>query len=758
MRTRTVRRGIRTFAVLAALTLVAAACSDDTAAPPSSGRGGEVVALGGAPVLLQSGRSCDAVLEDFQAFAPDVLGDQLGFRDVGDDMAVEDEAAATTSAGATADRAEAAPAAGTAAGGDGASSDTNTQEEGIDEPDVVENDGEFVYVVDQEELVILDGATAQVVSRTRLASYGTQLLLQGDRLLAISGGGYGIMPMPGVAIDDVAVDPAVSGPVDGAASSGAGVSGEPGQTEPVEPTETTEPATTEPAEPTTTEPDEPTTTVVTPEEEPAEPSPLPTEPEPRPVEPEPVPLPEPLPTDPIPTEPPSFSPGTVIQLFDVSDPSAPTVVQTTEIEGSHVSTRVVGGVARVIVTSWPDAQPLYDEVAVELERGAGRADIDAAVSDSVAGTEIGDWLPAFRTTIAEDGEVSSDEGQLVACEDVFMPEVNAGIAETSVLRVDFTDGFDPAATTTVVAEAGTVYASTSTLYLATNRYVPVEDQGRIVDEDFTTALHAFDLSGDGAAAHLGGGEIPGHVLNQYSLSEHEGHLRVATTEGAPWSGTEQSQSGVRVLRLQDSALVEVGAVTGLGVTETIQSVRFMGPVGYVVTFRQTDPLYVIDLSDPTAPAAVGELKIPGFSSYLHPAGDGRLVGIGRDATLEGQDQGLLVSLFDVSDPTAPTQLQTWTERDAWSQAGNDPKAFLWWAPESAVVVPIERYGVQTQQVGMVVLDVGDAGITERATVAVEGRYPSRALVVQGRLWSLFDGGVVVSDFANPAQGAFTGFR
>ncbi|HEU5084820.1 MAG TPA: beta-propeller domain-containing protein [Acidimicrobiales bacterium] len=757
MRTRSVRRGIRTFAVLATLAVAAAACSDETAAPPSSGGArGDVVALGGAPVLLQSGRSCDAVLEDFQAFAPAVLGDQLGFGAMGDDVAVaEDEAAATTAAGAAADRADAAPTAGEDSVGDGSSSDTNTQEEGIDEPDVVENDGDFVYVVDQEELVILDGATAQVVSRTRLASYGTQLLLQGDRLLAISGGGYSIMPMPGVAVEDVAVDPAVSEPADGVASSGAGVSGEPGQVEPAP--DTTEPA--EPAEPTTTvAPEEGPTTTVAPEEEPAEPEPLPTEPEPRPIEPEPVPLPEPLPTDPIPTEPPSFNPGTIIQLIDVSDRSAPAVVQTTEIEGSHVSTRVVGGVARVIVTSWPDAQPLYEDVAVALAPGAERAEIDAAVSEGVAATEIGDWLPAFRTTTADDGEVSSDEGQLVACEDVFMPEVNAGIAETSVLRVDFSDGFDPADTTTVVAEAGTVYASTSTLYLATNRYVPVEDQGRIVDEDFTTALHAFDLSGDGAAAHLGGGEIPGHVLNQYSLSEHEGHLRVATTEGAPWSGTEQSQSGVRVLRLQDGALVEVGAVTGLGLTETIQSVRFMGPVGYVVTFRQTDPLYVIDLSDPAAPAAVGELKIPGFSSYLHPVGEGRLVGIGRDATLEGQDQGLLVSLFDVSDPTAPTQLQTWTERDAWSQAGNDPKAFLWWAPESTVVVPIERYSEQSQQVGMLVLDVGDGGITERATVSVEGRYPSRALVVQGRLWSLFDGGVAVSDFANPAQGTFTAFR
>lgn len=688
MRTRHAHRGIRTFAVLAAVTVAATACSTDGGSPPTSGGQAFQGLRGAAPVALQSDRSCGDVLDDFQSFAPAVLSDQMfgfaeggaatasaGFEDVGDDMAAD----------AGAERA-AAPDEAQLEAADGSSSDTNTQEAGIDEPDVVENDGEFVYVVDhgpdQAHLVILDGATAEVLSRTPLASYGAQLLLQGDRMLVVTSGGYGY-PMPMPVEDGAASDPA---------------------------------------------PDE-----------------------------------EPIPVDPfpMPTEPPGFSAGTVLQLLDVSDRRAPQVVQTTEIEGHHVSTRVVDGVARVVVSSYPDAQPLLEGASLRLGDAGGQDSVRAAMEAGIADTTIDDWLPAFRTTVADAGEVASrtsTEGSLVTCEDVFVPEVNAGIAQTSVLRVDFADGFDPADTTTVVAEAGTVYASTSTLYVAANTYVPLQEQGRIVGEDFSTALHAFDLRGEGPAAHLGAGEIPGHLLNQYSLSEHDGYLRAATTEGAPWGGGEDSQSGVRVLQLDGGALVEVGAVTGLGVTETIQSVRFMGPVGYVVTFRQTDPLYVIDLSDPSAPRAVGELKIPGFSSYLHPVGEGRLVGIGRDADLDGRDQGLLVSLFDVADPTAPAQLQTWTEREAWSIAGDDPKAFLHWAPESAVIVPLERFGSGSVESGIVVLDVADSGITERALVTAEGRYPSRALVVQGKLWSLFDGGVVVSDFANPAQGAFTGFR
>jgi len=479
------------------------------------------------------------------------------------------------------------------------------------------------------------------------------------------------------------------------------------------------------------------------------------EPEPEPApEPEPVPLPEPLPS---PIDPPSFQPGTVLQLLDVSDPAAPQVVQTTELEGNVVTARVVDGVARVVLSTWPDVQPMLDDVAVQGGAEVGRA----AIAESVGDTGIGDWLPAFRTTVADDAP--AEEAELVACEDVLMPEVNAGLAQTSILRVDFEDGFDPADTTTVVAEATAVYASTERLYVAANRWAPPTEDPMAAGAG-TTAVHAFDLTGDGAAAHLGAGEVPGHVLNQYSLSEHEGHLRIATTEMG--DDEQPSSSAVRVLRLDGDGLEEVGAVTGLGLTETIQSVRFMGPVGYVVTFRQTDPLYVIDLADPSAPRAVGELKIPGFSSYLHPVGEGRLVGIGRDADDEGRDRGLLVSLFDVSDPTKPTQLQTWTRPDAWSQAGGDPKAFLWWAPESSVVVPYEGFsggfderGVPGEQVlGMAVLEVGDDGIEQRALVRAEGRYPSRAVVVDDRLWSLFDGGVVVSDFADPAAGTFSPYR
>ena len=142
--------------------------------------------------------------------------------------------------------------------------------------------------------------------------------------------------------------------------------------------------------------------------------------------------------------------------------------------------------------------------------------------------------------------------------------------------------------------------------------------------------------------------MPGDLLNQFSLSEHDGALRAATTED---SGAT-TQSHVTVLETRGGRLEKIGQVSGLGQGERIYAVRFIEDRGYVVTFRQTDPLYTLDLADPAHPRVRGELKILGYSSYLHPVGEHELLGIGQDATAEGIRQGTQLSLFDVADPAA----------------------------------------------------------------------------------------------------------
>jgi uncharacterized secreted protein with C-terminal beta-propeller domain len=145
-----------------------------------------------------------------------------------------------------------------------------------------------------------------------------------------------------------------------------------------------------------------------------------------------------------------------------------------------------------------------------------------------------------------------------------------------------------------------------------------------------------------------------------------------------------------MLREIGDGLVRVGMIDGLGKTEQIYSVRFMGDVAYVVTFRQTDPLYTVDLSDPRSPRLLGELKIPGYSAYLHPVADGRLLGIGQDATDEGMVQGSQVSLFDVSDLANPVRLDTHTlSEGTTSQVEYDHHAFLYW--EGLAMIPVQQW-------------------------------------------------------------------
>ena len=156
-----------------------------------------------------------------------------------------------------------------------------------------------------------------------------------------------------------------------------------------------------------------------------------------------------------------------------------------------------------------------------------------------------------------------------------------------------------------------------------------------------------------------------------------------------------SAGRLAVLRPADDGMLrEVGHLDDLGVDEQVKAVRFLGDRAYVVTFRQTDPLFAVDLTDDTAPRLLGELKIPGFSEYLHPIGDGRLLGIGSDAdATTGRVTGFKASLFDVTDPTAPKELDALVAPDMTSPVGQDPHTFTWDPTRSQAIVPVMSYGV-----------------------------------------------------------------
>jgi uncharacterized secreted protein with C-terminal beta-propeller domain len=263
-----------------------------------------------------------------------------------------------------------------------------------------------------------------------------------------------------------------------------------------------------------------------------------------------------------------------------------------------------------------------------------------------------------------------------------------------------------------------------------------------------TLVHAFSLSGT-SADYEASGAVDGWLLNQYSMSALDGNLRVATTEDVNEFGSASSSS-VRILQRDGTKLVESGAVTGLGRGERIYAVRFVGSLAYVVTFHQTDPLYVIDLSDVSHPVQVGELKIPGYSSYLHPIDDGLLLGIGQAASAEGMVRGTKLSLFDVHDPATPKELATVDLGFGQSAAEYDPHAFLWWPQTRQVVVPVMDYNsMNSPGPSAQVIAVGTDSLTDQGRVMpepnVNGGTPIvRSLVVAGELVTVSYTGVQIS--------------
>lgn len=402
---------------------------------------------------------------------------------------------------------------------------------------------------------------------------------------------------------------------------------------------------------------------------------------------------------------------TRVTTIDLAD--QPTVTELIEMEGRYLSARAIDGTARVVLTARPDDLPfLYpqnqsgEKQATEANRGV--------VNDST----VEQWVPDYQRRNA--GGTVLDEGQLVPCERIHRPEAFAGFEMLTVVGFDLSDdSLTPVDTTGVLASGETVYSSTEAMYVATNRWFdafPVEPGNDIaIEESYSTSLHKFSLGDNGTAEYQASGSVKGHLLNQFSLDEFDGHLRVATTKGSPWGSGEDSESFITVFEQDGGNLTEVGSVGGLGRGEQIFSVRFLDDVAYVVTFRQVDPFYVVDLSSPTDPTVVGELKIPGFSSYLHPIGENLVLGVGQDADEDGRTRGAKVSLFDVSDRSNPVELSVWTGgSNSYTDAEWDHRAFTYWGPQNLAILPLSSWTDQFW--GAVVLEVSADGITERGRV------------------------------------------
>ncbi|MEW6221948.1 MAG: beta-propeller domain-containing protein [Candidatus Hadarchaeota archaeon] len=363
---------------------------------------------------------------------------------------------------------------------------------------------------------------------------------------------------------------------------------------------------------------------------------------------------------------------TIIRIYNISDRENPVLIEKIELSGTYFDSRMIGGYIYV-VTNMP---AMLDENDVVILPAIS----SSKTVKSVAATEIYyfDDVPQYNTFA------------IIVAVDV----KNAKMSEEKVI---------------LTTQANNMYVSTSNIYAT---YTIWEDGLE------KTAVHKIPMA-SGKIMYRGEAEVPGRVLNQFSMDEYRGYFRIATTTGYEWD--DSARNHIYVL---NGDLEIVGKLENLAPTERIYSARFMGDRAYLVTFRRTDPLFVLDLSNPAAPRVLGELKIPGYSDYLHPYDSTHIIGVGR-----GEWGEVKIALFDVSNPENPEEISKY-EVGGWgndSYALQDHKAFLFSRAKNLLVMPIGSYRRQDAYVFHI---SAENGIVLKGTVSHQEDVTTNNQIIQ----------------------------
>ena len=521
-------------------------------------------------------------------------------------------------------------------------STTNIQEEGVDEADFVKNDGSHIYVLNNGRLFIIDAWPPEdvvIISKTDLEGYATEMFVHNDKVLIFSSVDFDVVKERFNIPDDTST----GGDVETA----------------------------------------------------------------------------------------QFMPSVIwrsitkVTILDITDKTTPRLERETYLEADYLDSRMINDTVHFVGNSHI-YEPFYYNGCISYTDGGGEISLlsgdaesgfspiiseeDTSISieescitqdeylllleEKLAEIDYNDLLPKYYDIIyGDEGEVVSQD-VICLCDNFYKPEAMNGKDLITILSFNLNSReFN---STAIIGQWGTVYASTDALYLASYNfdYWINELEDSETTEEYSS-VHKFDISSDpDEAVYIASGKVPGQILNQFSMSEYNGFLRVATTENQNWQTGEDAKNNIFVLGQNGTSLDIAGSIMGLAPTERIYSARFMKEKGYVVTFRQVDPIFTIDLADPYNPQVIGELKVPGFSTYLHPMGDDHILAIGRDATDEGRVEGLKLSIFDVSDFANPSLLHEIIIGQEWgadSEASYNHKAFNYFAEKDLLAIPLSYY-------------------------------------------------------------------
>lgn len=353
---------------------------------------------------------------------------------------------------------------------------------------------------------------------------------------------------------------------------------------------------------------------------------------------------------------------TSAKLYNVKDKINPTLERTVEVEGDYLTARMIGSNVYIVSNKY-----MYYAYICDMHK--------------FSELNEDDFKPHYLDT-ATSNETKSINFDCI----YYIPEFE----DTNYLNiVAFNITNNQEANVESYLGAGEeIYASKENLYVTKTKY----DYEKNNKTSITTEIYKFNLN-NANCTFAKAGDVPGSVLNQFSMDECNGYFRIATTDSTSWN----SESNTNNLYVLNENLETIGKIEGLAKGERIYSVRFMGNRAYMVTFVETDPLFVIDLSNPTTPTVLGELKIPGYSKYLHPYDETHLIGIGEDTEVVNYGygdrvvtNGMKMAMFDVTDPNNPKELYNVKigEKGTYSELLYNHKALLFSKEKNIIAFPV----------------------------------------------------------------------
>lgn len=431
-----------------------------------------------------------------------------------------------------------------------------------------------------------------------------------------------------------------------------------------------------------------------------------------------------------------------VTVLDIKDRTAPKLLRETTFSGSYLNSRRIGNIVHTVVV-FPDVSvPGLQYWPSELNdpwKWCGKPEefpftaaqltqmftaLQVKNEALIAASSIAQYLPGIKDKRHTAGGIVEESGLLQDCKGFYLSKEGDGKSLLSLVSMAI-DDLGPIGATTVVGRTGAVFASAEALYLGVRHYAGQTNGWYYEGDDSiqeATTVHKFQFQGGTKTSYIGSGAVKGRILNQFSMDEQKGVLRIATTTGhAPSPSAHSTVAALAPVAVPDGGVVLAvqGMADKIAPSEDIRSVRFDGDVGFIVTFKKTDPLFVIGLKDPKNVKVLGELKIPGFSTYMHVLDDNHLLTIGYDADDQGSFAwftGIRLQVIDVSDYAHPKLdfAEVIGTRGSTSDAATNHLAFTYFAAKHWLGLPITvcesssgggSYGTKMTFSGLLVYDV-----------------------------------------------------